>query len=217
MSEENVSGIEYEYRGASHEDSHAHLFSTVSELLSSVPPGSKVLDLGCGNGSFLSLFADRGWQRFGTDFSPSGIEIARKTYPDVHFFLADAESAIEEIREHVGYADAIIATEVIEHLYAPRAFLQTAYAVLKPGGLLVLTTPYHGYLKNLMLAATNSLDAHFTALWDHGHIKFWSRKTLTSVTTEAGFEPLEFKGSGRVPYLWKSMALLVRKPQEPGR
>ncbi|MGD0444807.1 MAG: methyltransferase domain-containing protein [Edaphobacter sp.] len=61
------------------------------------------------------------------------------------------------------------------------------FALLKPGGIIVITTPYHGYLKNLMLAVFGKMDSHFTVLWDHGHIKFWSRRTLAMALTEVGF------------------------------
>jgi len=59
---------------------------------------------------------------------------------------------------------------VIEHLFLPRALLRFAAKVLKPSGSLILSTPYHGYLKNLALALTGKLDKHFTVLWDGGHI-----------------------------------------------
>ena len=74
----------------------------------------------------------------------------------------------------------------------------------------MISTPYHGYLKNLVMAATGKMDAHFTVLWDGGHIKFWSRKTLTQLLEEFGFEVIGFKGSGRFPYIWKSMFIRAR-------
>jgi len=86
-----------------------------------------------------------------------------------------------------------------------------ASAVLGPGGLLVISTPYHGFLKNLVLSIFNAWDAHLTALWCGGHIKFWSRKTLTTLLTENGFHVSQFHGVGRVPYLWKSMVVVARK------
>ena len=52
------------------------------------------------------------------------------------------------------------------------------------------------------------MDHHYTALWDGGHIKFWSRETLTKLLEEFGFRVTDFRGAGRLPYLWKSM--LVR-------
>jgi len=78
------------------------------------------------------------------------------------------------------------------------------------GGAIV-STPYHGYLKNLALAVTGKMDAHFTALWDHGHIKFWSIPTLTTLLTEAGFENVRFRRVGRIPALAKSMIAVAHK------
>jgi 2-polyprenyl-3-methyl-5-hydroxy-6-metoxy-1,4-benzoquinol methylase len=84
--------------------------------------------------------------------------------------------------------DVVLAIDVIEHLYAPREIVKRVHALLRPGGTLILSTPYHEYLKNLMLAAARALDKHFTALWDGGHIKFWSYGTLTTLLQEANFE-----------------------------
>ena len=50
--------------------------------------------------------------------------------------------------------DAVVSTEVVEHLYAPHELIRFSWEALKPGGHLILTTPYDGYLKNLALAVT---------------------------------------------------------------
>jgi 2-polyprenyl-6-hydroxyphenyl methylase/3-demethylubiquinone-9 3-methyltransferase len=57
------------------------------------------------------------------------------------------------------------------------------------------------------MALTGTLDAHFTVLWDGGHIKFWSRKTLTTLLEDYGYAGQRFYGAGRLPWLWKSMIL----------
>ena len=207
-----MGGISYQYNAASSEVSHQHLYPSVSRFLASVPSGSVVMDAGCGNGSFIALFQDRNWQLHGSDLSSTGIELARKTHPNINFFLADGQSLYAEFLDTVGPVDIVISTEVIEHVYDPRGFLRNCFGLLKPGGTIVLTTPYHGYLKNLLLAATGKMDQHFTVLWDHGHIKFWSRKTIEEVLKETGFTNIEFAGSGRIPYVWKSMVLKATKP-----
>ncbi|HMH14099.1 MAG TPA: class I SAM-dependent methyltransferase [Edaphobacter sp.] len=207
-----MGGISYQYNAASPEVSHQHLYPSVSRFLTNAPPGSIVMDAGCGNGSFISLFQDRSWQLHGSDLSPTGIELARKTHPNINFFLADGQSLYADFLSTVGPVDIVLSTEVIEHVYDPRGFLRNCFALLKPGGTIVLTTPYHGYLKNLLLAATGKMDQHFTVLWDHGHIKFWSRKTIEGVLKETGFTNIEFSGSGRIPYVWKSMVLKATKP-----
>jgi hypothetical protein len=47
-------------------------------------------------------------------------------------------------------------------------------------------------------------------LWDGGHIKFWSKKTLSELLKREGFEVIDFHGVGRLPYLWKSMVLIAK-------
>lgn len=80
------------------------------------------------------------------------------------------------------------------------------------GGTAIVSTPYHGYWKNLALAVTGRMDAHFTALWDHGHIKFWSIATLGELLREAGFVDIRFERVGRVPPLAKAMIAIAQKP-----
>jgi len=75
---------------------------------------------------------------------------------------------------------------------------------------LVISTPYHGYIKNLALSVFDKWDSHHTPLWHGGHIKFWSRKTLTQLLEDNGFKVIGFSGVGRIPYLWKSMILIAK-------
>jgi SAM-dependent methyltransferase len=107
--------------------------------------------------------------------------------------------------------DVAIATEVIEHLVRPFNLPHFAKQLLRPGGHLIISTPYHGYLKNLILALTNRWDAHLNPFWDGGHIKFWSYKTLSQLLNESGFRIVRFIGAGRLPFLWKSMIVVAQK------
>jgi 2-polyprenyl-3-methyl-5-hydroxy-6-metoxy-1,4-benzoquinol methylase len=149
-----------------------------------------------------------GYDVYGTDASESGIAIAKTKYPE-RFFIQDLskDDLPEEINNIV--FDTIISTEVIEHIYSPKEYFEFCKKVLSKANLgeLILSTPYHGYLKNLFLALTGKMESHFTVLWEGGHIKFWSRKTLTKALNESGFEVVDFKGSGRFPLLWKSMII----------
>ena len=65
---------------------------------------------------------------------------------------------------------------------------------------MIISTPYHGYLKNLVLALTNKWDAHLNPFWDGGHIKFWSRKTISRLLSENGFRVIQFIGSGTITF-----------------
>jgi 2-polyprenyl-6-hydroxyphenyl methylase/3-demethylubiquinone-9 3-methyltransferase len=62
--------------------------------------------------------------------------------------------------------------EVVEHVYNPRKYVACVYSLLEECVVAIISTPYHSYIKNLALALTGKMDAHFTALWEFGHIKF---------------------------------------------
>ena len=165
---------------------------------------SKILDLGCGNGAFTHLLHQQGFKVEGFDGSASGVELARKHYPDIQFSLLDLVS--DHIPElYRNQFDAVVSVEVIEHLLLPRMLMQNAMQALKPGGLLILTTPYHGYWKNLAIALTNGFDAHWHPLRDYGHIKFFSKQTLIQLFEEYSLGEIRFKTVGRVSLLANSM------------
>jgi 2-polyprenyl-6-hydroxyphenyl methylase/3-demethylubiquinone-9 3-methyltransferase len=106
----------------------------------------------------------------------------------------------------------VTSLEVVEHVYFPRRYAATLFSLLEPCGTAIVSTPYHGYWKNLALALSGRMDTHYTALWDHGHIKFWSIETLGKLLTDAGFRAIQFRRVGRFPALAKSMIAVACKP-----
>lgn len=196
-------------------DSPCHMLGrilpVVEGMVGPLPAGARILDIGCGNGALAAHFLARGMQVVGVDLSESGISIARKKYPQGRFEILNAEG---DLLESLGAEpfDVVISTEVIEHLYDPRAFARTAFAAVRPGGRFVCTTPYHGYAKNLALSLAGKWDSHANPLWDGGHIKLFSRRTLGRLLEEAGFLNIRFTGIGRLPYLWMSMAMAGDRP-----
>lgn len=172
---------------------------------------ARVLDIGCGNGWLCGWLAGQGFTVVGVDPAPSGICEARKKHAHIRFEILPATPALLHQLNEPPF-DIVVSLEVVEHCYTPREWAQAAFSCLKPGGWLICSTPYHGYWKNLALALSGKMDSHFTALWDGGHIKFWSRRTLMCLLREAGFQELSFVGAGRIPWLWKSMLLKARRP-----
>jgi 2-polyprenyl-3-methyl-5-hydroxy-6-metoxy-1,4-benzoquinol methylase len=206
MEQADISG--YRWSTAELNESHGYLLPAVEAALSRLAK-RRLFDLGCGNGSVCAHFARLGWDVTGVDPSTEGIGQARRQYPELKIHVG---SAYDPLAERYGTFPCVISLEVIEHLYDPRRYAKTLFSLLEPGGIALVSTPYHGYWKNLAMAVTGKLDGHFTVLWDHGHIKFWSIRTLTRLLTEAGFElPIEFSRVGRIPAFAKSMVALARR------
>ena len=198
---------DYGYRPGNRNPSHTYLLPVLDRMLEASP--GPVLDIGCGEGNMAKALIRRGHDVFGVDASESGIQLASMDAPG-RFFVMDIDGG-RLPAELVGIRfNAVISVEVIEHLYAPRSLTALARKVLVPGGELILSTPYHGYVKNLLLAASGRLDRHLGALWDGGHIKFFSRSTLERLLIEEGFSVTGFAGAGRFQFMWRSMVMKAR-------
>ena len=158
--------------------------------------------------------ANLGCQVTGIDPSEEGIEIAlkrRSTENGSPIFAVG--SAYDPLASQYGQFPFVVSLEVVEHVYFPRKLAAAVAELLLPGGTAVISTPYHGYCKNLALAVTGKMDSHFTALWDHGHIKFWSPRTIASLFAEQRLTLRKVLRVGRVPCLAKSMICVFDKPQ----
>lgn len=203
---------EYRYVDAAPTWPHAYLWPALTKEIDALPREALekggVFDLGCGNGATAGMLAARGFKLTGVDSSESGIALARKAHPACRF---DVASAYDDLAAAYGRFPLVVSLEVVEHLYDPRLFARRLFDLTAPGGAAIVSTPYHGYLKNLALAVTGKLDAHFTALWDGGHIKFFSIPTLTALLAEAGFAGIRFRRVGRVPVFAKSMMAVARR------
>ncbi len=203
--------IEWGYRNAKEGHTAAYLVPRLFELAGTLTPGTRVLDVGCGNGAISAYFLKRDCKVIGIDLSKDGIEWARKAHPQGRYEVLAADQHLLENLNEAPF-DIVMSTEVVEHLTAPRDYARGCLLATRPGGRFICTTPYHGYLKNLAISLTNKWDDHITPFWDGGHIKFWSRKTLGRLLTEAGFTNLQFRGAGRLPYLWMSMVMSGDRP-----
>ena len=212
-----VTRSEYVYESAIPSHTNAYLWPKVESILqqykTSASPtvAPRIFDLGCGNGSFLRRLRKIGFSGQGVDPSSSGIRQAKTESPDLN---VEEGSAYDDLAAKYGQFPIVVSLEVVEHLYSPRLFAKTLFELTEPGGVAIVSTPYHGYVKNIVMAVSGKLDSHFTALWDHGHIKFWSIRTLTILLEEAGFTNVRFEFAGRISLLAKSMIAIATRPGE---
>ncbi len=199
--------VDYGYTSDAYDHVHAYLLPPILKILAQRADRT-ILDVGCGNGWLVNHLISLGFNAYGTDASITGIEIANRKNKE-RFFVQNLsqDNLPASLQSH--RFNTIISSEVIEHLYSPKHYFNFCHQVLQHagGGELIVSTPYHGYLKNLALALSGKMDKHFSAGWEGGHIKFWSKQSLSRALAGHGFKVTQFVGCGRMPYLWKSMIM----------
>lgn len=215
MKKHGINYTEYSW-GKSKSTNYDYLISSVKKVFRDfkISKEAKILDTGCGNGYIISEINRIGYKDiWAFDLSKSGIDIAKNKFEQIkdRFIIHDVYDQILPHGFPENNYDLIISIEVIEHLYDPQRYMKNIYHWLKPGGILILSTPYHGYLKNTVISLANKFDQHVNPLWTGGHIKLFSKNTLYQLLKEKDLTPARFYGSGRLPFLWKSMCIVAKK------
>lgn len=191
---------------------HTIIWPVVEKWLPPAP--ARVLDAGCGGGQLSYRLAKLGYRVTGIDLPGPSLEKARALLASSDCSWDIIAGSVEEFSGANHAFDALVSIEVIEHLYRPVTFLKNMAGALHPGGIVILSTPYHGWLKNVAISALGLWDWHHQPLDEGNHIKFWSKRTLNAALVAAGLEAVEWRGVGRIPFLWKSIMVKALKPTE---
>lgn len=201
--------VQYRYGNAQPTWSHSYLWPLMERLLRErMEPGSRLFELGCGNGATAEQMRKLGFEVTGVDPSETGISAGREAYPELALHVG---SAYDDLAAAYGRYPVVVSLEVIEHCFRPRKFAQCVHDILEPGGAAIISTPYHGYWKNLALAITGQWDRHLSPLWEGGHIKFFSERTLRQLFSRERLECTALYRVGRIRPLAKSMVAVFRK------
>ncbi|TRX60129.1 methyltransferase domain-containing protein [Fulvivirga sp. M361] len=172
------------------------------------PENAKILDVGCGNGNMSIQLGMLGYNVLGVDISEKAIKKAKETntQPNVDFKVISAEDLVAEGTKY----DAIICSEVLEHLDNPSALLHTINEILKDNGSLVVTVPNgNGPRETLMTKPMQWMQRNDNWLWkftksfkralgydgktiqsdadDLEHVQFFTKAQLTDLSKNTKF------------------------------
>jgi ubiquinone/menaquinone biosynthesis C-methylase UbiE len=155
-------------------------------------PGDRALDLGCGDGSLTAELARTTAQVIGAEVAQAAIKRAAQRHPDLRFELIPIDGPLPFADNEF---DLVWSSEVIEHVADTARWLSEVRRVLAPGGRLALTTPSHGRL----LLALGGIERYSEPLGDHLHL--YTRRSLSEVLHEFGFDPVGVRAAGGPPLL----------------
>ncbi len=168
-------------------------------MLEHVRFGERVLDLGCGDGSFAEWLVSVGCEVTAVDVSREAVRRAAERVPDATVRLVDEDGPLPFEEDEFG---AVWAGEVLEHVADVVGLLAEVRRVLRWGGRLIVTTPYHGRVA-LAALALGGMDAHFDPRADH--LRFFTARTLRDVLCDAGFSRVDVRGASGVPLLRRGL------------
>src|SRR3954462_13832621 len=174
-------------------------------LIRAVPPGSRVLDVGCAEGYLARELRARGCTIVGVEYEAAAAEVACEVCE--HVVVGDVQS--EVLRAEVsGPFDRILFGDVLEHLPDAVGTLAWTRELLAPDGRAVISLPTIAHWTGRREVARGRFPYSDHGLFDRTHVRFYTRETARELVHEAGFEgereqfapgplPLE----SRVPHL----------------
>ena len=153
----------------------ANLDRSVRHLPRPRQTAPRLLDVGCGNGSYLTYMRSAGWEVHGIDPDPAAAIAARTEGIDIQVgTISEVDLADESF-------DAITLNHVIEHLHEPAETLRRCYDLLRPGGVLWIATP------NLASAGHRLFGRNWRGLEPPRHLVLFNPRSLQSLLTKVGF------------------------------
>lgn len=168
------------------------------EIIDLIPTGlEKILDIGCGDGSFGSQLSGEIW----------GIEInntvANEASKKLHkIIVGDALKVIDDAPNY--YFDCIFLNDILEHLINPEELLVKIKKKLNDTGIVIFSIPnirYVSVLKELLI------DKQFRytnkGIMDKTHLRFFTEKSIKEMLTKCDYEIIKFKGVNPIKTSWK--------------
>lgn len=209
------------YREAAHADSavwnykglaihavpviHEHVAKVVK---ASLPQGASVLDLAAGSGAMCLRLKDMGMRPTGTDLVTENFRL----HSEVDFFTANLNEELPA--DLLGRFDCVIATELIEHLENPRHLIRQCHSMLRPGGLLIVSTPnVETSISMAQFIRTGSFRWFASAQYHRdGHITPILSTVLHQALEEPGFSDIRIESIAPLTFnglTWWRMRLLA--------
>jgi len=153
-----------------------------------VKPNNSILDIACGNGTFLKILSNKyAVNGYGIDISEKMIENAKKRCPSMTFEISSCEHTPFKNQMF----DVVTVCAAYHHFPDTRAFAIEVNRILKPKGLLYIAEIYYSFIIRGILNP-------FVPLSKAGDVKFYSPKEIQSNFEEYGFEKVNFKQVGHI-------------------
>jgi SAM-dependent methyltransferase len=145
----------------------------VAQALASFAPGASIVEVGSGYGYLTYSLSRAGFDVKGVDISESAVKAAKARFGDLYL----CEDITQFAQRLPSATDAVVMTEVLEHLERPLEVLNAIKAALRQGGKLIMTTPNRGF---------NGADALWRTDLPPVHLAWYSKTSIREMARRVG-------------------------------
>jgi GT2 family glycosyltransferase/2-polyprenyl-3-methyl-5-hydroxy-6-metoxy-1,4-benzoquinol methylase/glycosyltransferase involved in cell wall biosynthesis len=184
--------------------------SSYGKLLAHVPPGARVLDVGCAYGGFsAALRRLRNCTVVGVEIDPIEAESARSRCDQL--FVGDIADLVHRLPRDF---DVVVAADVLEHLADPKTVLEALAGVLRPGGAVLASIPNVTHLSVILSLANGRFPRSREGLLDSTHVQFFGEQDVLELFRAAGYAASVVDRVRIDPRLTEFKSDLAAVPQE---
>lgn len=157
------------------------------ELLEKFEPyreTNNIIDVGCGDGFFLQVAKQRGWNVYGTEFTDKAVEVCSAKG------ISMIKGPLNPANYSKDFFDIVTSFEVIEHINNPIDEILKFKTILRHGGIAYVTTP------NFNSVSRDLLKGKWSIIEYPEHLSYYTASTLKKLFTGNGFEKVKVSVSG---------------------
>lgn len=170
------------------------------ELCPYYVPNGRLLDVGCGAGTYLARMRELGWDVYGVDLSQDAARVAKERYG-----IPVEVGMLPEVRFPEGMFAVVTMSHVIEHVPDPLAHLAECWRILAPGGQLIIRTP------NMVSFASRIFGKNWMALDPPRHLVLFTPSTLRACVQRTGFRVIRERSHPYMASFNAQMSLFIRR------
>lgn len=178
-----------EYYEMLHSGLNKHLGGNHKTFFDNIPLKSgKLLDVGCGDGLFITKAQELGYEVWGIDFDRKNVQTCTEKRGLKNVFHMTLEDFVKSYDDVNSKFDIITFFEVLEHQENPRMFMELIKKLLKPGGWIAGSVPNRESLIQIMLRNKGSFDDY-----PPNHLLYFNQRSLENLLKSTGFVNINIK------------------------
>jgi methionine biosynthesis protein MetW len=160
-----------------------------SSALPMIETGERIIDIGCGEGSFGTRIRGRYKELYGIDISKDAVELAMQS----GVIASCVNLNVDPAPFPDGFFDAAVTLDVIEHVFDPIRFVKEIHRILRPGGYVVVSTPNIRKIQRVITLMKGRFPhtSYDPVGFDGGHLHYFTSRDLQDILESCGFS-IEF-------------------------